>query len=130
MSASLEAPMSSTDQPGTGTSSPVSVPAFLHDPELRVRRSWREAGRLGALIGLPAGFAPGALLLEFAPHLGAVTPALASFLAGFVGFTLLARVEHRSLVWLVTIAGAMLLSLSVVGLTAWTLTRSLTDALT
>lgn len=93
------------------------------------RRSWQEALRLGAILGLPIGFVPAALFLELAPHLGFLRPAALSFGATFALFAVLARALGRSVAWLVAGAVSALLIVGAVTATAWTLTQSVTDAL-
>ena len=99
------------------------------DPATSTRRTWAEALRLGAALGLPIGVVPAALLLELAPQLGLLWPALASFGGSIVVFSALARLRHRAVPWVVAGTVSLLLIVTAVLATAWTLTQSITHAL-
>ncbi len=102
---------------------------MLGDPALPDPRPWREAVRLGACLGLPFGVVPAALLLELAPHLGFLQPAVWSFGGMFALFTGLARARPRAVVWVAAATGSGLLVLFALGATAWTLSQPIVDAL-
>jgi hypothetical protein len=104
----------------------TAAASFRRDPDFTTRRTWREALRLGALIGLPYGVVPAAVVLEVAPHLGLLRPGVLSFVLSFCVFTGLARAPHRAVIWIVAGALSGLLVAFAVGATVWTLTQSLT----
>ncbi len=101
---------------------------FRDDPDLTDRRSWADAIRLAAALGLPFGVIPAGLLLEFAPQLGFLWPALWSFAGVFLLFTLLGRVRHRAVAWVTAAATSGLLIVVAVAATLWTLTQSIPAA--
>ena len=102
---------------------------MLGDPDFSHARCWREAAKLGACLGLPFGVVPAALLLELAPHLGFLQPAMWSFGGMLVLFTGLAKARHRAVVWVAAAAGSGLLVVFALGATAWTLSQPLVAAL-
>lgn len=101
---------------------------FRRDADLTDQRRWGEAVRLAAALGLPFGVIPAALLLEFAPHLGFLWPALWSFGGTFLVFVLLGRARHRAIAWVAAAAISGLLIVSAVAATLWTLTQSIPGA--